>query len=84
MDIVQETSFRFDLISAELMELPIYQIHQPQEAQLIDKADTTFVRNLKLNMVGDPTAPGATPIAVFCTADCILQTKSLKTCTTMK
>ena len=38
----------------------------PRESRLLREADTTFVRNLKLKMVQDPSAPGATPIAVLC------------------
>ena len=50
------------------MELPVSQLSQPpRESHLIREPDPTFVRNLKLKMVGDPSAPGATPMAVLCT-----------------
>ncbi len=43
------------------------QLHQPpRESRLIREPDPTFVRHLKLKMVGDPSAPGATPMAVLC------------------
>lgn len=49
------------------MELPVAQLHQPpRESRLIREADPTFVRHLKMKMVGDPSAPGATPMAVLC------------------
>ena len=58
-------SSRFGFITIGLMKLPICEIHRPQQSRLIRKADATFVRNLKLKMVGDPSAPGATPMAVL-------------------
>jgi len=38
----------------------------PHESRLIREPNPTFVRNLKMKMVGDPLAPGATPMAVLC------------------
>lgn len=38
----------------------------PRESRLLREADPTFVRNLKLKMMQDPSAPGATPMAVLC------------------
>ncbi len=49
------------------MELPVSQLSQPpRESRLLREADPTFVRNLKLKMTQDPSAPGATPMAVLC------------------
>lgn len=49
------------------MELPVAQLSQPpRESRLLREADPTFVRNLKLKMMQDPSAPGATPMAVLC------------------
>lgn len=50
-----------------LMELPLTQLMQPpRESRLLREADPTFVRNLKLKMLQDPSAPGATPMATLC------------------
>ena len=38
----------------------------PRESRLLREADPTFVANLKAKMVRDPSAPGATPVAVLC------------------
>lgn len=49
------------------MELPVSQLCQPpRESRLLREADPTFVRNLKIKMMQDPSAPGATPMAVLC------------------
>ena len=53
-----------------LMELPVKQLAKPpREARLLREADPTFVLNLKKKMIQDPSAPGATPMAVLC-KDC--------------
>ena len=55
------------MVFAGFMELPVSQLAQPpRESQLLWEADPNFVRNLKLKMVQDPSAPGATPMAVLC------------------
>ena len=52
---------------AGTMDLPVSQLTQPpRESQLLREADPTFVRNLKLKMRQDPSAPGSTPTAVLC------------------
>lgn len=38
----------------------------PRESRLLRQADPTFVQNLKQKMLTDPSAPGATPMAVMC------------------
>ena len=38
----------------------------PKESRLIRGADNVFVEKLKEKMVLDPSAPGATPMAVLC------------------
>ena len=49
------------------MELPVSQLYQPpRESRLIREPDPTFNSLPKMKMVGDPAAPGATPIAVLC------------------
>ena len=49
------------------MELPVSQISQsPRESRLFCEADPTFVLYLKQKTVNDPSAPGATPMAVLC------------------
>jgi len=49
------------------MVIPMTQLHQPpRESRLLREADPTFVANLKAKMVNDPSAPGATPVAVLC------------------
>ena len=45
------------------MELPVF---PPRESRLLREADPTFVNKLKLKMLQDPSAPGATPMAVLC------------------
>ena len=60
----------FLLLILGVMELPVSQLHQlPHESRIIREPDPTFIRNLKFKMVSDPSAPGATPIAVLC-KDC--------------
>ena len=50
-----------------LLELPVKQLAQPpRESRLLREADPTFVQNLKQKMLADPSAPGATPMAVLC------------------
>ncbi len=52
---------------AGLMQLPLKQLVQPpKESRLIREPDPTFVKKLKQKMLGDPAAPGATPIVVLC------------------
>lgn len=41
-------------------------IQPPKESRLLREADPLFVRELKDNMLKDPTAPGSTPFAVLC------------------
>ena len=49
------------------MQLPLKQLLQPpRESRLIREPDPTFVKNLKQKMIADPSAPGATPMAVLC------------------
>ena len=49
------------------MQLPLKQLLQPpKETRLIREPDPTFVKNLKQKMIVDPSAPGATPMAVLC------------------
>lgn len=49
------------------MHLPISQLCQPpREARLLREADETFIRQLKQKMLDDPSAPGATSMAVLC------------------
>lgn len=49
------------------MEIPVSQLSQPpRESRLLREADPTFVHNLKQKMISDPSAPGATPMAVLC------------------
>ena len=49
------------------MQLPLKQLLQPpKESPLIREPDPTFVKNLKQKMIADPSAPGATPMAVLC------------------
>ena len=53
-----------------LIELPVKQLAKPpQEAHLLREADPTFVLNVKKKMIQDPSAPGATPMALLC-KDC--------------
>ena len=65
---VSLTSLRADVcIYTGLMELPLSQLSQPpRESRLLREADPTFIRHLKLKMMQDPSAPGATPMAVLC------------------
>ena len=50
-----------------IVELPVSQLFQPPaESRLLREADQTFVDRLKEKMILDPTAPGATPMAVLC------------------
>ncbi len=49
------------------MELPVSQLcRPPRETHLLRQADPTFIRNLKVKMIQDPSAPGVTPMAVLC------------------
>ena len=49
------------------MELPVKQLFEPpRESRLLREADPTFILNLKAKMLSDPSAPGATPMAVLC------------------
>ena len=38
----------------------------PRESRLLRGADNVFVERLKEKMLLDPSAPGATPMAVLC------------------
>ena len=50
-----------------MMETPVAQLmHPPRESRLLREADPIFIRNLKEKMMKDPSAPGATPMAVLC------------------
>ena len=49
------------------MQLPLKQLMlPPKESRLIREPDDKFVDKLKEKMVADPSAPGATPMAVLC------------------
>ena len=41
-------------------------IEPPRESRLLRETDEVFVKNLKANMLLDPSAPGATPMAILC------------------
>lgn len=50
-----------------IMELPIEQITPPpKQSRLLRDPDSVFISNLKKKMIEDPSAPGATPMAVIC------------------
>lgn len=56
-----------DQLYAGIMQLPLKQLMLlPKESRLIREPDDKFVSKLKEKMVADPTAPGATPMAVLC------------------
>ena len=49
------------------MELPIEVITSPpKQSRLLRDPDSIFIQNLKKRMTADPSAPGASPMAVFC------------------
>lgn len=50
-----------------LLEVPITQLQQPpRSSRLLRESDPTFIKNLKENMLQDPSGPGASPVAVLC------------------
>lgn len=50
-----------------LFQVPVAQLLvPPKESRLLRGTDNTFVEKLKEKMVLDPSAPGATPMAVLC------------------
>ena len=50
-----------------LFEVPVSQLLvPPRESRLLREPDNIFVEKLKEKMVLDPSAPGATPMAVLC------------------
>jgi len=50
-----------------LFKLPVSQLEAPpRESRLLRGADDVFVESLKDQMISDPSAPGATPMAVLC------------------
>lgn len=50
-----------------LMNIPLANLSKPPEdSRLLRKPDPTFIKNLKANMMKDPVAPGASPMAVLC------------------
>jgi len=52
---------------AGLFEVPVSQLlDPPRECRLLREADGVFVKNLKRAMLSDPSAPGATPLALLC------------------
>ena len=59
-------NYILSLCYAGMMELPVKQLSQPpRESRLLREADPTFVRNLKLKMTKDPSAPGSSSMAVL-------------------
>ena len=61
------------------MSLPVRQLSQPpRDSRLLREADSTFVANLKQKMIADPSAPGATPMAVLCKDVVVLQEFNMK------
>lgn len=64
---LEYTECLINALCVGLMELPVSQLMQPpRESRLLREADPTFVTSLKLKMLQDPSAPGATPMAVLC------------------
>jgi len=55
----------------------------PRESRLLREADEVFVRKLKEKMMMDPSAPGATPMAVLC-KDISLENFNSKHCNVYK
>lgn len=50
-----------------LFEVPISQlVVPPRESRLLRGTDNVFVEKLKERMLLDPSAPGATPMAILC------------------
>ena len=50
-----------------LINIPFAQLTKPPEdSRLLRKSDPTFISKLKENMLKDPVAPGASPMAVLC------------------
>ena len=49
------------------MEIPVSALPMPPRgSRLLCEPDPTFIKNLKDNMLRDPTGPGAAPIALLC------------------
>ena len=50
-----------------LYQVPVSQlVDPPRESRLLRETDEKFVKSLKSKMILDPSAPGATPMAVLC------------------
>jgi len=50
-----------------IMELPIKNLHKPpKDSRLLREPDNRFIKQLKEDMLGNPSAPGASTIAVLC------------------
>ena len=67
-----------------LFEIPVSQlVPPPRESRLLREADEVFVQKLKEKMISDPSAPGATPMAVLC-KDISLENFNSKHCNVYK
>jgi len=64
---IEYINYVFGPCPVGLYQLPVAQlIDPPRESRLLRETDEKFVKNLKLKMILDPSAPGATPLAVLC------------------
>ena len=65
--IEEDVDCRIERCKKGIMELPVKNISKPPKgSRLLREPDNIFISELKKKMLKDPSAPGATPMAVLC------------------